>query len=245
MTTFKFRAVVVAIIVCCFATTIDAGTINLNDAYNSGAPFMSANYMWTDVIETNGPPNQPAFNFYRDPITIGDAFIVNPTNFRVDVTPGPGLSQLDSQLEMVIMGKNGATIPFISFSESGDYEIHGQNPQDAIVSATVDYFYQVLDGPSAGLTGSGMRMFEDVASPSDAGIWSLGFMIPLPAGTTKVRFEYDNRLTARAFADLSSAYIAKKLIDGVSITVPEPASSAVVSTMLLALLARPRRLYNQ
>ncbi len=238
MTTLKFRWVVSAMIVCFFAAVTDAGTINLNDVYNGGNPFMSANYMWTDVVETNGPPNQAAFNFYRDPETIGESLLVNPTNFQVDVTPGPGLRQLDSQLEMVIMGKNGATIPYIRLRESGDYEINGQNPGVAIVRATVDYFYQILDGPSAGQTGNGIEVFEKVAAPSDTDVWMLGFNIPLPAGTTKVRFEFDNRLTAQAFADLSSAYIAKKVVD---ILVPEPTALTAMGVLLLGLAAGRRR----
>lgn len=236
MTTFKFSSVVVAMIVCLFVAPLEAGTINLNDVYNNGAPFLGTNYMWTDVVETNGPPDEPAFNFYRDPMTIGDTFIVNPTNFRVDVTPGPGISQIDSQLEMVIMGNNGTTIPFISFRESGDYEINARNPGEALVRATVAYFFQILEGPAAGQTGSGIETFEDSASPNVSGLWEISFSIPMPAGTTKVRFEYDNRLTAEASVNLSTAYIAKKLIDGVIIVVPEPLKVTAVGWLICTFL---------
>ena len=68
--------------------------------------------MWIDVVETNGAPEDPAFNFYRDPFVFDDTLVVNPTNFRVDVVPGPGIEQIDSQLEMIIMGQvpEGVTV---------------------------------------------------------------------------------------------------------------------------------------
>ena len=104
---------------------VPAGQIDLNDAYNAGDPFISDNYMWIDVTETNGNPADLAFNFYQEPQTIGDTLIVNPTNFRVEINPGAGLLQIDSQLEMIIMGKNGGVIDEINFSELGDYQSFG------------------------------------------------------------------------------------------------------------------------
>ena len=208
--------------------TATAGTINLNDIYNGGAPFMSDNFMWIDVDETNGPPQDPAFNFYQDPITIGDSLIVNPVNFRVDIVPGSGLDVIDSQLEMIIMGKelpggNRATIPIIGVMEDGDYDVFGD--PSAVVSAELNWFWQVLEGPSAGASGNGSVMFD--ANANDSGIWQLMFEDEIPQGTTKLRFEFDNRLRGFAPDNLSSAIIAKKQIPGIKVLVPEPASLAL------------------
>ncbi len=212
-----------------------AGTINLNDTFNSGDPFMSTNYMWMDVVETNGDAGDPAFNYYRDPLTFGDTFSVNPTNFRVEISPGPGLDQIDSQLEMIIMGKdtgNGvAVIPEIIVNEEGDFNVFGNG--GSFVKAEMNWFWQVLEGPGAGMTASGTEVFQ--GDPNDSGTWALNMMSALPAGTTKVRFEFDNRLTGFAEDDLSLAFIAKKTIPGIKINVPEPASALILSSLCLAL----------
>ncbi len=227
MRAIVIRLVVTSIVVALSVPTV-AGTINLNEAYNGGNPFMSNNYMWLNVIETNGAPNDPAFNFYRDPTTVGDSFIVNPTNFRAEVFPGPGLVAVDSQLEMVIMASGNGTIPFILFSESGDYDVTANVAGTAVVRAEVDYFWQVLEGSSAGASGMGSVEFSDSAAPNDSGLWELAFTIDIPDGATKVRFEYDNRLTANADNSSSGAFIAKKLVQGITVTIPEPGSLMLV-----------------
>jgi hypothetical protein len=241
MTTTKISLAIVALVLGFFAVAAEAGTISLNDVYNGGDPFVGDNYMWIDVTETNGGPEDPAFNFYQDPLVIDDSLTVNPTNFRVGVAPGPGLEQLDSQLEMVIMANEGATIPFISFAESGDFEINGIVIGDAIVSAEVDYFFQILEGDSAGMAGTGSASFQAEAAPSDSGLWTIAVNVEMPANTTKVRFEFDNRLTAQAFTDISSAFIAKKLVKGVTITIPEPTSAFLWLIGLSLLAMRTRR----
>lgn len=214
-----------------------AGQVNLNDDYNGGAPFVSDNYMWIDVTETNGAPAEPAIHFYQDPLTIGDTLIVNPTGFRAEVNPGPGVFQVDSQLEMVIMGDGGLAIPEIAVYETGDYNVLGTGDgtiSSTHVSAELDYFWQVLEGASAGVTGSDVVRFE--AFPDSSGKWNLDFSAALPAGATKVRFEFDNRVTARAIDNNSLAFIAKKQIE-IKI-VPEPASWSLLGLALLAVMAR-------
>ena len=240
MTSSKISSVVVAMMLLVIAVPVVAGTINLNDTYNGGNPFMSDNYMWIDVVETNGPPNDPAFNYYRDPSTVGNSFIVNPTNFRVDVTPGPGLQQIDSQLEMVIMGTSGATIPFLNFVSSGDFEVNGQNLNDSFVSSTVSYDYEILEGANVGMTGSGMEVFSAAAAPNSSGTGMLNLDIDFPNGATKIRVEFDNSVTAEATTDLSSAFIAKKVNQGIIITVPEPSAILLLLGCIGVVVLRRR-----
>lgn len=203
-----------------------AGTINLNDVYNGGNPFMGNNVMFTDTVETNGNPGDPATNFYQDPIVLGDTLTVNPVNFRAEVTPGPGLVAVDSQLETVIMSKNGTPITMINFKELGDFDKLG----NGFAKAELNYFFEILEvnGAPVGspITGNGTQLFDTSAGPN-SGIWDLGFDLDLGAvapGATKVRFEFDNRLIAQAPDALSLAFIAKKQIPGIRITVPEPSS---------------------
>jgi hypothetical protein len=113
--------------------------------------------------------------------------------------------------------------------------------EDAFVSADLSYFYQVLEGTNAGATGSGSVEFDAEAAPNDSGLWSLGFEIDVPAGTTKLRFAFDNRLTAQATTNLSSAFIAKKLIDGIKITIPEPSAAMLLLLGFFALAVGNRR----
>ncbi|MCA9185469.1 MAG: PEP-CTERM sorting domain-containing protein [Pirellulaceae bacterium] len=223
-----------------------AGTIDLNDTYNGGNPFMGADVMFTDTVETNGNAGDPAFNYYRDPTVLGNTLVVNPTNFRVEVIPGPGLGAIDSQLETVIMTKNGAAIQAIKFDEAGDYEILG----NAFVKAELDYFYEVLEvnGSPVGspITGNGKMVFDDTSPANDSGNWELGFYVPLDGaakGATKVRFEFDNRVIAQADNDASLAFIAKKQISGVQVEpiVPEPATVGMFLLGLIGLVQATRK----
>ena len=242
MTSNKIGSAIVMLFVLAFVVTAHAGTVDLNDVYNAGNPFSSDNFMWTDITETNGAPLNPAINYYQDPVFFGDTMVVNPVNFRVDVTPGPGIATIDSQLEMVIMSTNGATIDQILFKESGDYQVIAINPNESSVMAEVTYFWQVLEGTNPGASGSGSVMFDSSAAPNNSGIWDLEFTADIPTGATKVRFEFDNRLTATANTELSAAFIAKKLIDGITVqpVVPEPSSALLWVVGVLMLLNRRR-----
>ena len=86
------------------------------------------------------------------------------------------------------------------------------------------------------MTGSDVVRFE--AFPDSAGDWGLAFTADIPDGATKVRFEFDNRLTARAVDADSLAFIAKKQIPGIRITVPEPSAAALLCLGLLGLRRR-------
>jgi hypothetical protein len=238
MTSKKIGSVVVAMLIF-VAVPVEAGSINLNDIYNSSNPFMGDNYLWTDVVESNGVPSDPASNYYRDPTAVENSFFLSPTDFRVDVTPGPGSQELDSRLEMVITGIGGAPIPLLSFSESGQFEVMDFNGSGSSVQATVDYTFDVLNGPNAGAGGSGSVTFEAMAD--DFGLWELTFDIDIPDGATQIRFAFENRVTANAASDLSAAFIAKKRVEGIEImVVPEPSGALLLLMGLLTVAMRRR-----
>lgn len=222
---------------------VQGGTINLNDVWNGGNPFVGTDVMFTNVIETNGPANQPAVNYYQSPVAIGNRLVVNPVDFRLSISPGPGIQFLDSQLEMVIMADPGQFITSIAMLERGDYLVAGLNPNDALVGAELNFFWEVLAGASAGVSGSGTATFSAMAGPLTQGEWSLNANVNLAAfpGATKVRFEFDNRLNAQATAT-GAAFIAKKQIPLIEVTtVPEPVGAAVLGLTLGLLSLRRRR----
>ena len=110
------------------------------------------------------------------------------------------------------------------------------------MSADLSYTWQVLEGLDAGASDSGSVEFEAEAAPNDSGNWSLAFEVDLPDGTTKLSFEFENRLTAQATTDLSSASIGKKVFEGIQITVvPEPAAVALLLIGLGTLAIWRRR----
>ncbi|MCA9185468.1 MAG: PEP-CTERM sorting domain-containing protein [Pirellulaceae bacterium] len=229
--------------VLCASSAAWAGTIDLNATYNGGNAFNGNTVMFTNVVETNGAPADPAQNFYQSPAVLGDALTVNPVDFRVEILPGPGVNAVDSQLEMVIMAKPGYTIKNISMDEGGDFEVRG----NANVKAEVNWFFEVLElngaAPPVPMTGNGTSSTAHGTPPNQSGIWNLGTSVGIPAGATKVRFEFDNRLTGQAVNDLSLAFIAKKQIGGIKVEtmVPEPASVAMILFGLIPVISRLRR----
>lgn len=225
-----------------------AGTIDLNAVWNGGNPFNGTNVSYNNVIETNSNgPGGAAFNHYQFPQVVGNTFIVQPVDFRAEVpNPGPGFDQTDSQLTTVIMANPGQSFNQIDFSEFGDFSHFSLVAGQSSVTASLNYFWQVLEGNNAGFSGNGTasfsRVFPGGALP-DAGPWGLNFQIPVP-GATKVRLTFDNTLTATVTgaAVNGGALIAKKQIPGIMITVPEPSTAALTSLLGAVVLMVSRRM---
>jgi hypothetical protein len=211
-----------------------AGSFDLSDAYNNGDPFISDNYTVVDLIETNGAPEDPAFNYYRNPRTVSDMLIVDPTGFSVEVT-GPDVGVIASQLEMEIRASEGVLIPRIGFREVGTFGVAGD--PNSFVSAQVDWSWQVMEGQSAGATGSGTESFSAFANNS--GSWELSFSEQIPDGTTALFWQFTNRLGAAGLSGTTS--IAKVTTGGIEIALPEPAAGILFGLGALILLVSRRR----
>ncbi|MEM7314898.1 MAG: PEP-CTERM sorting domain-containing protein [Planctomycetota bacterium] len=200
--------------------------------------------------------------FYGTQSTSGDTLIINPTDFRVEVPEGPGVDFLDSQLEMMIMAiPSSNSILAIEFDEFGDYFLSG----DASVSAAVNWFMNV---PGVGTTGGTLQFTDSTtAGNTTTGVWALDLDIDLanstanglplvdlatgddfiiPEGTNKVTFEFDNSLFAVAADELSTASIAKKASNGITIDVhtecvPEPSAASLLMLGMVGFLLGNRR----
>lgn len=228
-----------------------AGTIDLNAIWNGGNPFQGTNVSYNDVQETNsngdgtnvGGNYGDTFNHYQFPTVVGNTFIVQPVNLRAEVNPGQGIDFTDSQLSTLIMANQGQTFDAIDFSEFGDYQEFSFAPAGSTVQATLNYFWTVIAGNNAGFSGNGNATFTRTAGPLASGPWSLNFHIDVP-GATKVRLTFDNTLTAIADAG-GVAFIAKKQIPGIMITVPEPSSAAITSLLGAVVLMVSRRMKSR
>lgn len=226
-----------AAIACLFAATTSPAAM-----MNYGT-FSGATVDFIDVTEDNLEDSL----FYDVQGTANDSLLIDPNSFGVQQNPGPGAHFLDSELQMMIMAREGGSVDMISFQEEGDYTLLGSGK----VEASIAYFWQILEvdnTPITPVSGSGTTSFESTSNGSGQ-IWDLSFNIDLNAGLaeaglsgtiTKVGFNFDNSLTATADDSSSVAFIKKKQFGGVQISVPEPTGifSALVGLLGLAGIRR-------
>jgi len=228
---------------CLFAVCLTA-TVTSPAALMNYGDFSGATIDFIDVTEDNLGP----VLLYDVQGTVGDILLIDPKSFGAQKNPGPGTGFIDSELQMMLVAQPGGSIEQIMFSEEGDYTIVG----DGNVEANIAYFWQILEVdniPVTPISGSGTTDFMS-STAGTGSLWSLDFSLDLAAklvgagmtGTiTKANFKFDNTLTATAADDLSVAFIKKKQIGGVRITVPEPAGLFSALIGLVGLLGFRRR----
>ncbi|MCA9188141.1 MAG: hypothetical protein R3E01_28555 [Pirellulaceae bacterium] len=229
------------------ASSAHAGTINLNDVYNGSAPFVGTNVTFTDVIEENGAPADPAINFYQSPIVLTDTLNANPVNFRAEAVGGPQTVNTASRLEMLVTSNNpNIFIDQIVVNEAGDYDILG----NGWVEAKLSYTWEVLEAGGVPLgspvSGNGSILFGANSPPASSGIWANMIVADIGSSVgnaTKVAFSFTNTLKAHADDVISLGFVAKKQLDGVQVitTVPEPATASLLLLGLIPLARRVRR----
>lgn len=212
--------------------------------------------------DTNTGDTLPLFGA---PIVSGDSLDFNPVGFSASSSGGGAPDFTDGQLTFMIVAKDGNVIDSLFFSEAGDTSLgRGLGSlDDAETEVTADIFIDILevDGvPINQINVSGAMTFTpsggSYSLSGDGGgassfqtAWSGSYFIDfLPVLTangitgdvTKVSVNLDNTLRA-ASATGSSAFIAKKDFDGVSITsnpdqnmIPEPATVTLAALGMLA-----------
>lgn len=240
MRTIQIR-LVVAIASVFIGNLAFAGSLNLNDVYNAGAPFEGQDFTYTNVVETNtNGAGGSVVNYFQNPQVPGDMFTLDPHELRVDVTPGPGTSTLTSQLEMIIQGKSGQSVSQILLSNIGDYRAIGVGSS---VEVEINYFWEVMQGASVGTNDSGTVMFSDAGNPTVADPWLLALAVDLPVNSTEVLFRFEHTQTASASSVDAAAYTGALFPAGVTITVvvPEPTGFGLAIVMLLSVLVWRRR----
>lgn len=201
---------------------------------------------------------------FGTPTITGDTLSFSPAEFlaRSDggesnsATPGP-VDLVDGTLGFTLMAKPGQAISSFTLEESGAFALVGTGTDTTEVGVSVVFSVNILEvdgvafnGPSQ-ITASASLLSEDlVSSPGLGQAWGgqaviniaslAASQLGITGNVTKARVSLDNQLLAIS-EDGTSAFVDKKNIDGVTITVPEPSVIALVGLGGIALIGRRRR----
>jgi hypothetical protein len=228
--------------------------------------FPADTVVYVDVTEdTTTGDSQPLFG---PPNVTGDSMDFDPIGFDASSSEGGAPDVVNGELAFDIVAKTDKFIENIAFSEAGDTGLaRGFDPLDDAFTSVVSFiFLDILEVSSGPITQINVGPIEMVFTPSDGdyllsddGGGGLTFnsgwtgsafidLVPILADhgiigqATRVSVKLGNTLTAISSAG-SSALIAKKDVDGVTITanVPEPATGLLAALGLLALVGASRR----
>ncbi len=212
----------------------------------------------TDALFAPNPGN-------GSPTVVGNQITFDPQGFASQ-SENLAADLLDSTLTTVIMAKPGKAINTVVIEEFGDYSLSGLGAAEASVGAAFFVTILEVDGePVSGIpvktqnmafTSGGGANGGEYELPGDQGsavIWNGTAFIDIAdhlsdnnvgGAATKVRLRFDNTLTTAA-ATASTAFIKKKELGGVIITVnedkiPEPSTIALAGLAVLGLFVRRR-----
>ena len=248
-----FTAAVSTAALLAYSSTASAAQINYGNFSGSTVDFIQ-------VTEDSGTDPTP---LYGSPTVSGDTLDFNPVSFNSSSTGAAGVDITDGTLTLMMMSQAGNFIDTIEFDEAGDFTLTGLSG-NAFASVAANFFLDVQEVDGVGITpiniatamtftpsGGDFDLITDGPGPVVNGAWS-GFLtvditqalidnnIPFVNGATKVSVTFDNTLTTLSEAG-TSAFIAKKDVGGVGITVtPEPASLALLAMGTLTMLNRRR-----
>ncbi|MEZ6190741.1 MAG: PEP-CTERM sorting domain-containing protein [Phycisphaerales bacterium] len=240
-----------ALLVC--SLPAHAVPINYGDFIGSTVNFIGV----TEDSGTHTPP------LYGAPSVFGDTLDFNPISFNAGATGAGGVEITDGTLSLMMTSKAGNFIDKVLFDEAGDVTLAGIGGIGTFASVTANFNVEIQEVDGVGI-GSILIAVPMVFTPSggtydlatDAGggpfynsAWSGSLMvdltqalidnnIPYVNGVTKISVVFDNTLTAIS-ENGTSAFIAKKDVGGVGITVfPEPASLGLLMLGGACLLGR-------
>jgi hypothetical protein len=194
---------------------------------------------FSELIESNGV-GPATTNYYQTPSVSGNDLNLRPENLRVEILPGPASDTVASRLQMEIAAGTGQSIDLIALRQLVEYSLLGAGQNDASATATVDYSWEVLEGPSMGVTGGNTINHTASATPNTTGSWNLDFNVDIgavAAGALRVRFEFENTITGVAARPGASMAGVQEMpgIDVQVTVVPEPAAGMIFVSAGLAL----------
>lgn len=223
--------------------------------------FAGTTVDYLDVTEDSGTDPTP---LYGSPSVSGDTLDFDPVSFNSSSTGPGGVDITDGTLTMMIRSLPGQFIDVVQFTEAGDFTLAGLGGIGTFASVTAEFFIDIeeVDGvpinpvnvqASMVFTPSGgdWDLLNDGPGPAVNGAWSGSLLVditqaliddgtPFVIGATKISVVFDNTLVTLSETGTSS-FIAKKDVDGITITViPEPASLACMVLGAALMLSRRR-----
>lgn len=255
-------SVIKSLIVC---TSVLVAALPVGAATISYGNVAGSTVVYQNVTESSGTDAPPLFGA---PSIFGDTLDFNPIGFTASSSGGGAPDITDGQLNFTIKANSGYIIPFVNFSERGDFTLAGTGTALTYASVSATVFIDILEVDGVTITPlslSASLVFSPVAGggftlPGFPGpgstLWTGSLMwdvnasltaanIPFLYGATKIDFALDNTLVAASEAG-SSAFIAKKDFKGLGITVfnpnvPEPSVLAITLCGGLLVFRRFRR----
>ncbi len=247
------RALAAAIAVAGLGTQAWAAPINYGDFAGATVDFLQV----TEDSVTD--PLPPAL--YGTPSVSGDSLDFNPVSFNASASGAGGSDTTRGVLTMMMASRPGHFIDMIQFEEAGEFTLSGLSG-NASVSVSATFELDILEVDGVGITpinlvvpmlfapsGGDFDLVSDGPGPLVNDIWVGELMVnlsqalisnnvPFVNGATRVSVRFDNTLMAQSEAG-TSAFIAKKDVGGVGITViPEPASLILLAAGGFCMLSR-------
>ncbi len=194
-------------------------------------------------------------NLFGAPIVTGDTITFSPVSFEVTSSGVMPPRLVDGTVGMIIDAKPGQSITGFSISEAGAFTLLGTGTAATRVMVALTAVVNVLEVDGVAVPGglpladsmlfADFNLLDDGTSFSTP--WTNGGTIDIAAlalnagitgEVTKLSLVIGNSLVAMSESG-STSFIDKKAINGLSVTVPEPASLALVALGGLLMLRRP------
>lgn len=222
-----------------------AAIINYGD-YNG------ATVKFVGVQESSGTDPLPLFGA---PVVAGDTIDFDPVSFNSFSTGAGGVDITDGTLSFKLQALTGSVIDILRLQEQGDVTLAGFGGAGTTATVRTNVFINILavDGVAitpvnvtGGLVFSPSGGSYDLATDGGGGpfyndIWNGVFdfdltqalvdnNVPFINGATLISVTFDNTLVTTSQAG-TSAFIAKKDVQGITFTVVPEASSVVMMSL--------------
>lgn len=209
--------------------------------------FMGNTVTFENVAEDSGTDPTP---LYGAPLVSGDTLDFDPIGFESFSSGAGGIDVTDGTLGLRIVAKGQNHIPYVEFSERGDYSLVGFSG-DAVASVSATFFVNIMQidgvdhfidlGPHhMGFNpGGGSYQLDDGGpTPIEQDTWEGNIHIDLTQElrdrgidtgfVTFLTIVADNTLITASMEAGNSALIQKKDFSGLAIGVPEPGTTSIL-----------------
>ncbi|MEE9405478.1 MAG: PEP-CTERM sorting domain-containing protein [Algisphaera sp.] len=224
------------------------------------SPALAADILYGDFAGTTvnyGNVREDVQGLFGTPTISGDSLSFTPLEFTAESIDG-GIDFTDGTLAFNVMPTTaGHAISGLTLEESGAFDLVGSGTDATRVAIAVVFSINVLEVDNAPYVGAsqvihGSTIFEAnlIDSPGLGQAWQASAYLDIAAlanaqhditgKITKAAVVLDNKLLAISESG-TLAFIDKKNVDAVIITIPEPTTVAIIGLGSLCFVARRRR----